>query len=260
MNSPNTPLRHLAVLAAAATLTLGIAACKPIEPGQDKDAAATADAKGGAKAIPGLETESKQASYAIGFQFGEGLKIAKDEIAMAAVRRGIDDAVAGKDMKLTPEQIDAAMQAVSKRVGDKMRAEAEAKAKKNLEEGTAFLAKNAKAAGVVTTASGLQYQVIAPGNGPKPTDADTIVVNYTGKLLDGTEFDSTAKAGQPATFQMSRPLIPGWTEAVKLMPKGSKYRVWIPAALGYGEAVPPDGPIPPNATLVFEIELVDIVK
>ena len=259
MNSPNKPLRHIAVLAAAATLTLGIAACKPIESGKEQEASAAAS-KDGAKGPPGLETEAKQASYALGYQFGEGLKIAKDELDMAAVRKGLEDAVAGKEMKLKPEQIEAAMQAVSKRVGEKVRAEAEAKAKKNLEEGTAFLAKNAKAAGVVTTASGLQYQVLTQGTGPKPTDADTIVVNYTGTLIDGTVFDSTAKTGQPATFQMANPVIPGWMEAIKLMSKGSKFKVWIPASLGYGEAVPPDGPIPPNATLIFEIELVDIVK
>ena len=130
-------------------------------------------------------------------------------------------------------------------------------ARKNTEKGTAFLAANAKKPGVTTTASGLQYQVITAGDGPKPKPTDTVRVNYEGKLLDGTVFDGSAQHGGPAEIPLSQ-VVPGWQEGIALMPVGSKYRFWIPAELGYGETGTPGGPIPPNATLEFEVELLGI--
>lgn len=121
----------------------------------------------------------------------------------------------------------------------------------------AFLAENAKKAGVKTTASGLQYEVITEGKGARPKATDQVKVHYEGKLVDGTVFDSSVKRGEPVTFPLNQ-VIPGWTEGVQLMTVGSKYRLVIPAALGYGEQGA--GPIPPNAVLVFEVELLDIVK
>lgn len=118
---------------------------------------------------------------------------------------------------------------------------------------TAFLAHNARTKGVVTTPSGLQYQVLTPGTGPNPTDADEVLITYEGRLLDGTVFD---KSQQPTPLEVGG-VVPGFSEALKLMNKGGKYRLWLKPSLGYGEHVPPGGPIPPNAALVFDVELLD---
>src|SRR3546814_5590579 len=138
-------------------------------------------------------------------------------------------------------------------------AEREAKAKTNASEGKAFLAANASKEGVTTTESGLQYQVLVEGKGPKPTAEDMVKVHYKGELLDGTQFDSSHERGEPAVFALQQ-VAPGWDEGVQLMPVGSKYKLWIPSELGYGETGTPGGPIPPTATLVFEVELIEIVK
>jgi FKBP-type peptidyl-prolyl cis-trans isomerase FklB len=129
-------------------------------------------------------------------------------------------------------------------------------AKKNKAEGEAFLAENKKKEGVKTTPSGLQYKVIKPGKGKKPKSSDTVTVNYRGTLIDGTEFDSSYKRGQPATFQVSG-VIPGWTEALQLMEEGAKWQLFIPSNLAYGERGA-GGVIGPNATLIFEVELISI--
>ena len=127
----------------------------------------------------------------------------------------------------------------------------------NLEKGEAFLKENSTKEGVKTTASGLQYKVLKEGTGKSPQAADTVEVHYQGTLLDGTEFDSSIKRGQPAEFPLNR-VIPGWTEGVQLMKEGAKYQFTIPSKLAYGERGTPGGPIPPNATLIFEVELISI--
>ena len=127
----------------------------------------------------------------------------------------------------------------------------------NLEKGEAFLKENSTKEGVKTTASGLQYKVLKEGKGKSPQATDTVQVHYKGTLLDGTEFDSSYKRGEPATFPLNR-VIPGWTEGVQLMKEGAKYQFTIPSKLAYGEGGTPGGPIPPNATLIFEVELVSI--
>lgn len=134
-----------------------------------------------------------------------------------------------------------------------------AAANRNLAEGQAFLATNSKAEGVITTASGLQYQVVTEGNGPRPAATDEVEVHYVGTLLDGTTFDSSRARGESIAFSLNR-VIPGWTEGVQLMPVGSTYRFWIPANLAYGEQGTPGGPIGPNQTLVFEVELLGIAR
>jgi FKBP-type peptidyl-prolyl cis-trans isomerase len=127
----------------------------------------------------------------------------------------------------------------------------------NLEKGEAFLAENATKEGVKVTASGLQYKVLKEGDGKSPQATDTVQVHYKGTLLDGTEFDSSYKRGQPAEFPLNR-VIPGWTEGVQLMKEGAKYQFTIPSKLAYGERGTPGGPIPPNSTLIFEVELISI--
>jgi FKBP-type peptidyl-prolyl cis-trans isomerase FkpA len=151
------------------------------------------------------------------------------------------------------------MQAKQQEEMAKKQAEMAAQGKKNVELEKTFLAANGKKPGVVTTASGLQYQVITQGTGPKPKLEDRVSVNYAGSLLDGTEFDSSYKRNEPAQFVLKQ-VVPGWTEGLQLMPVGSKYKLWVPAKLGYGEAGTPGGPIPPNSTLVFEVELLQIAK
>lgn len=245
----------------AGALVLGFAACKPIDKDakkQDKTADAGAANADIAKST-GLKTAKEQASYMIGMDMGKSLKPIKDEIdldtIMKAARTVMDD---GKPL-MTDEQAEQVKQAFGARMQAKMQAEAEAAAKKNLAEGEAFLAANAKKPGVKTTASGLEYEVITEGKGPKPKADDTVRVHYKGSLLDGTVFDSSYDRKEPAVFSLQQ-VAPGWAEGVQLMPVGSKYKLWIPAKLGYGEQGTPGGPIPPNATLVFEVELLDIVK
>ena len=261
--------RTLTLTVAAASCALVLAACNPPDKKAAEGAYAATDAAakpGAAEKIPGLATEKEQVSYVIGMDIGKSLKPMKDEVDLATLRRAIDDVVNDKKLLLNDEQVAAVMQTFSEKMQAKQQeemvkkqAELEAQGKKNLEVEAAFLAANAKKPGVVTTASGLQYQVITEGTGPKPKATDRVAVHYAGTLLDGTEFDSSYKRGEPAQFVLGS-VVPGWAEAVQLMPKGSKYKLWIPSKLGYGEAGTPGGPIPPNSALVFEIELLDIAK
>ncbi len=262
--------RNLTLAAAVAGCALALAACKPIE----KDAAKTGDkadakadtAEGAAGKVEGLPTEKQQISYMIGMDIGKSLKPMKDEVDMATLQRAINDVFADKKPLLNDEQAMKVMQAFATKMQAKQQeemakkqAEMAEQGKKNLEAGTKFFAENGKKPGVTTTASGLQYQIVTAGKGPKPKADDSVKVHYTGTLLDGTKFDSSIERNEPAQFVLNS-VVPGWTEALQLMPVGSKYKLWIPASLGYGEQGTPGGPIPPNATLVFDVELIEIVK
>ena len=254
----NSALRFAAPLVLA-SLVLSLSACKP----ENKEEAAKTETDAPAAAaedapiipdIAGLETGKKQVSYMIGQDMGKSLSVIKDEIDLEVLTQAIADQFAGKESKLTAEQALKVQETFTAAIQAKQAAEAEAKAE---EEGAAFLATNKDKPGVKVTESGLQYQVVRAGNGPKPTSTDVVRVHYKGTLLDGTVFDSSYDRGQPAEFGLGQ-VIPGWSEGVALMPVGSKYTFWIPAELGYGEAG--GGPIPPNAMLTFEVELMEIVK
>ncbi len=205
-----------------------------------------------------LKTEKEQVSYRIGMDVGNSLKPIAGEVDMAILKRAIDDVLAGKPPLLDDAQAQQVMQAFSQKMQAKQQAAAEALGKQNLAAETAFLAENGKKTGVVTTASGLQYQVLTAGSGAKPTAEAFVRVHYTGTLLDGTKFDSSIDRGEPTEFGVSQ-VIPGWTEGLQLMPVGSKYRFWIPGKLAYGAQGTPGGPIGPNAMLVFEVELLGIL-
>src|SRR5271156_5563075 len=210
-----------------------------------------------------LKTDKDKQSYSIGLNIGKSMKKDGVDVDPAILARGIKDAQAGGKPLMTDEEIKTTMTALSATVRKKqeaLRAEEEAKAKvqgeANKTEGDAFLATNKTKDGVVTLPSGLQYKILTEGGGPKPTATDTVICNYKGTLLNGTEFDSSAKHGGPATFPVGQ-VIKGWTEALQLMPVGSKWQLFVPADLAYGpRSAGPD--IGPNSTLVFEVELVSI--
>jgi FKBP-type peptidyl-prolyl cis-trans isomerase FklB len=224
-------------------------------PATKTPAAKTGTAAKPAPAPLPLKTAKDKASYAIGVSMAKGMKAQGVDIDPAILARGLKDGLAGKS-QLTDEEAQAALAELQKNVRAQQEEKAKAASEVNKKEGDAFLSANKAQSGVVALPSGLQYKVLKAGTGPKPTTADTVVCNYRGTLLNGKEFDSSIKRGQPATFPVGQ-VIPGWTEALQLMPVGSKWQLWIPANLAYGaRAAGPD--IGPNSTLVFEVELVSI--
>lgn len=202
-----------------------------------------------------FKTPKEKQSYALGMNIGDTLKRQSIDVDQAIFQQGIKDAIAGKTQMSEEEASSVLMQ-----LQQEVRAKAEEKQKQlassNKAEGDAFLAANKAKEGVVTLPDGLQYKILTPGTGPKPAVTDTVTVNYKGTLISGKEFDSSYKRGQPATFPVGG-VIKGWTEALQLMPVGSKWQLWIPATLAYGEQQ--RGPdISPNSTLIFEVELLSI--
>lgn len=198
-----------------------------------------------------LKNTTDSLSYALGvsvasFYKQQGIK----NLNTVVLSKAVSDIMGGKKPSLDESQCNSII------MNYMQQAESE-KSKPNIEEGQKFLAQNKTKAGVKTTATGLQYEVITQGSGPKPLASDTVVVNYRGTLINGTEFDNSYKRGEPITFPLSR-VIPGWTEGLQLMPVGSKYKLYIPQQLGYG--MNGAGSIPPGSTLIFEVELLEIKK
>lgn len=233
-------MKKVSVLVATAIVAMGLTSC------------------GGSHKSASLKTAADSVSYAIGLSTGAGYK---DNLkTLPGDPANVDDLIAGfiqgikgdsSAMKMTPQAAQAYIQTYFM--------EASARdAKKTKEEGEKFLAENKTKKDVITTESGLQYQVVTEGTGEKPTADDKVKVHYTGTLLDGTVFDSSVERGEPAEFGVGQ-VIKGWTEVLQLMPVGSKYIVWIPSELAYGERGA-GGDIKPNSTLKFEIELLEIVK
>jgi FKBP-type peptidyl-prolyl cis-trans isomerase FklB len=217
----------------------------------------TTAAKKPATAAAPLTTQKQKASYAIGANLGRGLRRDGVDVDPAIIARGIRDAFAGGKLQLTDDEMKAVLTTLTAEMKKKQDAEVAAVSEANKKEGETFLAANKSKEGVVALPDGLQYKILTPGNGPKPTATDTVVANYKGTLINGTEFDSSYKRGQPVTFPVGQ-VIKGWTEVLQLMPVGSKWEVYIPSDLAYGPQGPGRGPIGPNETLVFEIELVSI--
>ncbi|HET7125669.1 MAG TPA: FKBP-type peptidyl-prolyl cis-trans isomerase [Lysobacter sp.] len=246
----------LAVLLLAA---LAAAGCNKADKPAADQAAKESDAAAKGEQIAGLPTEKDQVSYMIGMQMAKSLEPVKGDVDVDTISKAIKTSLSGGKLLLTEEQAQKIGESFSEKMQAKQIAEMMAKAKKNAADAAAFLATNGKKPNIKTTATGLQYEVITEGKGAKPKPTDVVKVNYKGSLLDGTVFDDSAKHGGPATIPLPA-VVPGWREGISLMPIGSKYRFWIPAALGYGEQGTPGGPIPPNATLVFEVELLGIEK
>jgi FKBP-type peptidyl-prolyl cis-trans isomerase FkpA len=194
----------------------------------------------------------------VGTDVGRSLAQIQDEIDMAVFLQAVRTTLANGKALLSEDELNAVRQAFSQKMQTKMQAKAAAAAETNKTEGATFLAKNKSVKGVFTTPSGLQYMVLRQGAGPRPSAGDKVSVNYQGALLNGTVFDSSYERGQPAEFGLDQ-VIQGWKEGLTLMPKGAKYRFWIPGDLAYGAQGMPQGGIGPNSTLVFDVELLAIL-
>ena len=195
----------------------------------------------------------------IGTGLGGNLKKQSVEFDPSLVSQGLKDALAGGKTRMTQQEAQAVLNEVQTEVKKEQQEKMQQAGTANKTEGEAFLAANKSKEGVVTLPSGLQYKILTAGTGPKPTASDSVVCNYRGTLINGTEFDSSYKRGQPATFGVGQ-VIKGWTEALQLMPVGSKWQLFIPANLAYGEQGAGGGQIGPNSTLVFEVELLSIAE
>ncbi len=211
-----------------------------------------------ADAAESVTSYQEKISYTMGYEMGNYAHSISDDIQQKAMQAGIADAFAGGEAKLTQEQMAAVKQEFAQKMQAAQQKKMEEIKAKNLAAGKAFLEKNKAKKGVKVTPSGLQYEVLAEGKGPMAMAGDSVTVHYTGTLIDGKEFDSTAKRGKPAEFQVDQ-VIPGWTEALKMMNAGSKMHIVIPPQLAYGEQGAPPV-IEPNSVLVFDVELVGIKK
>jgi len=249
-----------AVLLVAATAAGAQTAAKPAQkPAAQKPAATASQPAAAQPTDPGAKTQppvEDRASYVIGYNLGHQFKQNDIKANTDMLMQGLRDGLSGGKGSMTEAEMQSTMQAFQQQVMAQQEAKAKVLGEKNKTEGEAFLAKNKTRPGVKTTASGLQYEVLKQGTGPNAKATDTVTVNYKGTLMDGTTFDSSYDRGQPATFVLNQ-VIPGWTEGVQLMNVGSKYKFYIPSALGYGDRGA-GNVIGPNAPLVFEVELVSI--
>jgi FKBP-type peptidyl-prolyl cis-trans isomerase FklB len=238
------------------------AATKPSQASSQSGAAKSSSSRKSpaASATTGLtlKTQKDKASYALGMSIGSGLQKQGVGVDPAIVSRGLRDAMSGKKTLLTEDEMKTALQQLRADVQQQQQAKAHAAGEANRKAGEAFLAANKAKDGVKTLPDGLEYKVLQEGTGPKPTANDTVTVNYRGTLVDGKEFDSSYKRGQPVSFPVGG-VIKGWTEALQLMPVGSKWQLFIPTDLAYGDR-PPSPDIGPGATLIFEVELLSIAN
>jgi FKBP-type peptidyl-prolyl cis-trans isomerase len=254
--------KFLTLSAALLVAAAGAAHGQSGKPAQKPAAAPAATAQPAPAAAPSAATNGKpeslpdRASYTIGLNLGKSLKTNDIQANIDLIVKGLRDGLGGGAPLLTDEEMKTTMQTLQTQVTAQQDAKRKAAGEKNKTEGEAFLAKNKGKAGVKTTASGLQYEVISEGTGAMPKPTDSVTVNYKGTLMDGTVFDSSYDRKEPVTFVLNQ-VIPGWTEGVQLMKVGSKYKFYIPSALGYGERGAGDT-IGPNTPLIFEVELISI--
>jgi FKBP-type peptidyl-prolyl cis-trans isomerase FklB len=211
-----------------------------------------------AQSKPSLKTDQEKVSYSIGLDIGANFKRQSVELDSKALTAGISDGLSGAKPALSEDEVKKVLADFQQQMRTRLAAVAQQAADDNKKKGEAFLAENKKRKGVVTLPSGLQYKILKEAKGAKPKATDTVSTHYRGTLIDGTEFDSSIKRGEPAEFPVNQ-VIKGWTEALQLMPVGSKWQLFIPSDLAYG----PQGAgnmIGPNSTLIFEVELLDIKK
>ena len=258
------------LVAAANLLTVGllliataIAQQTPASTSKAKPAAAATATSNTQAATPAtaagsspLATEKDKRSYAIGMNIGESLKMDNMDLDPNILTQALKDAMTGGKLLLTDAESKEIITRLRAEVMAKRQAEIQQKGEANKAAGQQFLAANKSKEGVVALPSGLQYKILKEGTGPKPTSTDTVVCNYRGTLIDGTEFDSSYKRGEPATFPVNG-VIKGWTEALQLMPVGSKWQLYIPSDLAYGERGA-GADIAPNSALIFDVELLSI--
>jgi len=221
-------------------------------------AAQTQQAPAASASDAALPTEKDKVSYAIGMNIGHGLHRDGIEVDPNLLLRGLTDAIAGGTTLMTDDQASAMITALQNQLRQKMEAQKQQAGASNKKDGEAFLAASKAKPGVITLPSGLQYKILKEGTGPKPTAADSVKCNYRGTLINGTEFDASEKHGGPATFPV-KGVIKGWTEALQLMPVGSKWQLFLPPDLAYGARGAGDA-IGPDETLVFEVDLLSIEK
>jgi FKBP-type peptidyl-prolyl cis-trans isomerase FklB len=203
-----------------------------------------------------LKDQKDKVSYSIGINIGKNLKRQSVEVNPDVLLQGIKDVLAGGKTLMTEQEVNETMMNFQKDMMAKQQARMKELGEKNKKEGEAFLAENKKKEGVITLPSGLQYKVIKEGDGKIPAATDTVTVHYRGTLIDGTEFDSSYTRGQPVTFPV-KGVVPGFSEALQLMKVGSKWQLFIPSNLAYGERGAGDD-IGPNSTLIFDLELISI--
>jgi FKBP-type peptidyl-prolyl cis-trans isomerase FklB len=261
------PLLVVRIFLAGGVMLMGNAlaqtpsATPPAKKPAAKSTSSAATKTGTTVAKPGevttLTTDKQKSSYAIGMNLGAGLRRQEIDVDSAALIQGMKDSLAGGKTLLTEEEATAVLTKLRTEMQAKQQAKAKAEEANNKKEGADFLAANKTKEGVVTLPSGLQYKILTPGTGPKPTASDTVSCNYRGTLINGTEFDSSYKRNEPASFPVSG-VIKGWTEALQLMGVGAKWQLFIPADLAYGARGTPGGPIGPDSTLIFEVELLSI--
>ncbi len=210
-----------------------------------------------AEPVKSLESQEQKVSYSFGVVFGKRMTVDLPDLDMDAFVQGLDDAFKGKATLLTDDEVNQVLSQYQRDMQQQQLEKVQEIATKNKELGEAFLAENQNKEGVVTLASGLQYKVLEEGKGPQPGATDRVTVHYTGSLINGEVFDSSVERGEPATFPLNG-VITGWTEALQLMPQGSKWRLFIPAELAYGNSG--NRTIGPNETLLFDVELIDIER
>jgi FKBP-type peptidyl-prolyl cis-trans isomerase len=251
-----------------AVLALGVFACgaraqqapakPPATPPAKAPAAAPAQAPAAQAPAPtsAFKTEKEKRSYAIGMEMGKGVQAQGIDVDPNILLQGLKDALSNGKPLMSEEELRQEITALQQEMRQKQMQTQQAAAAENKTKGDAFLAANAKKDGVVVLPDGLQYKILTAGQGKKPAETDTVLCNYKGTFLDGTEFDSSTKAGKPVPFEVKN-VIPGFKEVLQLMPVGSKWQVFIPSSLAYGERGA-GNVIGPNSTLIFEIELVSI--